>query len=154
MLEKLWLLIFNYKKYNKNYVDLKINDYLLYETDLIIRNNTIRFKILNLNCNIYMNIYIDNKKYNLSITKNRILLILNKILVDNKIKLDENIQEALKDMNNLEINISLHNNILKITGNNTILLDFKFNYNVNKLTYVILFDISKQNKLIDMNQLN
>ena len=88
---------------------------------------------------------------NLSITKNRILLILNKILVDNKINLDENIQEALKDMNNLEINIILNNNTVKIIANKVILLDYKLNNDANNITNAIIYDISNQNKFVDLN---
>jgi hypothetical protein len=151
VLEKFWLLIFNYKKYNKNYIDLKINDYLLYETNLFIKNNTINFKIFNYSCYIYLNLYIDNNIYKVKITNDTILLNLNKILSIQDVKTNNNIQNALKDMNNLEINISLKNDILKIYGNKVILLDYKFNYKLNNIKYSILFNISKQNNFVDLN---
>ena len=45
-LEKLWLLIFNYKKNNKHYIPLKIKDYLIFDKKLIIdKDNSVHFKI-------------------------------------------------------------------------------------------------------------
>mgnify|MGYP000014370442 FL=1 len=151
LLEKTWLLIFNYKKNNKNYIDLNVNDYLLYETNLIIKNNSINFNIFNINCYIYMDIYIDNNRYILHINKTNITLLKKIILFDNKIKLNNTIQELLKDMSNLEVNISLHKNTIKITGNDIILLEYNFEYNVNNLTYAIIYSLSKENKFVDIN---
>ena len=62
MLEQLWLVIFNYKKNNKNYLDLDVKDYLISESNLIIKNNNIKFKFLYLN-KLYIVFYIDKIKY-------------------------------------------------------------------------------------------
>ena len=141
LLEKTWLSIFNYKKNNKNYIDLNVNDYLTYETNLIIKNNTIKFNIFNINCFIYMNIYIDYKKYNLYIDKNNISIVKQIRLKEDYLQNNILIQEVLKDMNNVEFKISLHKNIIQILGNNVLLFEYKFNYNVNQITYSMIFDL-------------
>ena len=149
-LEKTWLLIFNYKKNNKNYLDLNVNDYLFYETNMIIKNNTINFNIFkiifNETNNIFLHIYIDNVKYLLYIKKTIIIFYKQQLLIEKYINND-----ILKDMDYTIINISLQKNIIKITGNNVLLLEYTFNYNINKITDVILYDLSKENKFIDLN---
>jgi len=147
-LEKLWLVIFNYKKNNKNYIDLNIKDYLTYDTGLKVKNNNnINFKLFNIYCQLYIEIKLDNVSYDMFISRYKITFKQsNKILVKNAVRLNNNIQEALKDMTNLEINILLHNNILQVTGNNTLLINYKFNKSIHKITYGKIYALSIDNK--------
>ena len=43
LIERLWLVIFNYKKYNKNYIPLKIKDHELKNHTLTVKNNICKF---------------------------------------------------------------------------------------------------------------
>ena len=149
-LEKLWLLIFNYKKNNKNYIDLNVKDYLTYNYDLVIKNNIIKFKIFIIYCQIYLELYIDNKKYIIMLSRYIIFFKDSQILYKYDPFLNTSIQNALKDMSNVEINISLNNNILKIIGNNIVLIDYKFNKKVNKINNAKIIDLSNDNKLVDL----
>jgi hypothetical protein len=150
-LEKLWLLIFNYRKNNKNYIDLNVKDYLTHDQDLVIKNNVIKFKLSIIYCQIYLEMYIDNEIYYLFISRPQIYF-KNKdsTLYKYDPRLDKPIQNALKDMNTVDINISLNNNILKVTGNNIVLLEYKFLKKVNKINKSKTLTLSKDNKFKNM----
>jgi hypothetical protein len=53
-------------------------------------------------------------------------------------------------MNTVDINISLNNNILKVTGNNILLLEYKFPKKVNKINKAKILTLSKDNKFKNM----
>jgi hypothetical protein len=147
-LEKLWLLIFNYKKNNKNYIKLKVKDFPIFDKYLIIKNNNIHFKLFIITCQIFIEIYIDNKYYKLYLSRDKISLKNNKNikLVHNFVRLNKKIQNILKDMTNLDINITLNNNILIVIVNKFKLINYNFNYNVNKITNAKILSLSKENK--------
>jgi hypothetical protein len=63
-----------------------------------------------------------------------------------KPRLDKHIQNALKDMNNIEINILLNNNMLKVSGNNILLIEYKFQKKVNKINSAKILGLVKDNK--------
>ena len=142
LLEKTWLLIFNYKKYNKNYIDLNVNDYLPFETNCIIINNSIKFNMFNISfTGSYMHVYIDNIKYN--------IYIFRKFVKFNNIDYDFNY--IIKDMINLTVIITLNNNILNININNNDIFTYKFKNNLNKITYFTIFELFKQHNFVDLN---
>ena len=146
-LEKLWLLIFNYRKNNKNYIDLNVKDYLSYDQDLVIKNNLIKFKLFVIYCQIFIEFYIDNIKHVLSFSRDKFYLKdLNITLYKYNARLDKPIQNVLKDMSNIEINILLNNNILKVIGNNILLHEYKFKNKVNKINSAKILGLVKDNK--------
>jgi hypothetical protein len=49
-------------------------------------------------------------------------------------------------MSNITININLKNNELIVLSNNYELIKYKFNYNVNKITNAIIYNLSNDNK--------
>ena len=154
-LERLWLVIFNYKKYNKNYIHLKVNDYLLQKYDLNIKNNIANFSYFNIYCQLYMNITLDNMVYNVYISKINIYF-KNKRGFDNLLslnsKLNKNIKSILKDTENYNVVISLENNILKIIINGNIIIEYNFNkINVKHKTLknITINDMAEYNKFKD-----
>lgn len=153
-LEKLWLVIFNYKKYNKNYIKLPAKNFPLFDKNLTIKNNvnggsSIKFKLFNVYAQIFIEIHIDNKYYKLFLSKYVCILKddKNKILYVNHSRENKIVQNTLKNMNELSFFINLKNNNLKITVNNNILIDYKFNNKVNNLTLAKIFSLTDVNKL-------
>ncbi len=150
-LEKTWLLIFNYRKNNKHYIDLNVKDYLTHDENLVIKNNSIKFKLSIIYCQIYLEIYIDNEMHNLSISRPQIFFKSDsKLLYKYDPRLDKPIQNALKDMSTIDVNITLNNNVLKVTGNNVLLLEYKFQKKVNKINKAKILTLSKDNKFKNM----
>jgi hypothetical protein len=152
-LERLWLVIFNYKKYNKNYIPLKVKDYLLQKYELAIKNNNLKFSYFNIYCQLYMNITIDDTIYNIYISKHNIYLKKNKdfkVLYNHESKLNKNMKNILKDSENYNVVITLDNNILKNIINNNIIFEYNFNkINIkhNNLKNITIYDMAKYNKL-------
>ena len=154
-LEKLWLIIFNYKKYNKNYIHLKIKDFPLYTYNLTIKSDKLKsfvyFKLFNILSELYINISIDNILYDINITKQLIYL-----KYPQKIKFFKNnifnkeFQNIFKFMTYIEIKIELHNNILNVLINNFIVLNYKFKYNVNKIDNIKILSLTDDNKITDL----
>jgi hypothetical protein len=150
-MEKLWLVIFNYKKYNKNYIHLKVNDFPIYNYNLTIKENTINIKLFVITCELYLNLSINNKTYSISISRNIIFLKHNnKTLLKYSAIFNKNIQEALKDMSYIILNIKLHNNTLIVSTNDLVLIDYKFKNKVNKIESAKIFSLTKDNKFIDL----
>ena len=154
-LERLWMVIFNYKKYNKNYLDIKVKDYELQNYELKIKNNTSSFSYFNIYCNLFINIEIDSITYNVFISK---YIIYIKTVKDSKTlykydpKHNKNVENILKNMSKYNVSITFNNNILKISINNNKLIDYYFDkikVKHKKLGKVIIYDIAKYNKLID-----
>jgi hypothetical protein len=157
-LEKLWLVIFNYKKYNKNYIKLKVKDYKLKNYTLRAKNNICNFSYFNIFCNLYITVLLDNNEYSLFISKYIIYVKKvedSKLLYKYNIKDNKHFMKILKDMCNYNVSIRFNNNILQISINNNILINYNFNKNnvkhnikYKKLGKVIVYDIAKYNKLI------
>jgi hypothetical protein len=149
-LEKLWLLIFNYKKNNKHYIPLKIKDYLIFDKKLIIdKDNSVHFKIFIITCQIFIELYIDNKYYKLFISRSKISFknYHQKKLVHYCPRLNKKIQDLLKDMSDLDIHIFLKNNIFKVFVNKMELINYKFLNNVFKITDAKILSLTKDNNL-------
>jgi thiol-disulfide isomerase/thioredoxin len=154
-LERLWLVIFNYKKYNKNYIPLKVKDYELQNYELKIKNNRSSFSYFNIYCNLFINLLIDSIMYNVFISK---YIIYIKTVKDSKTlykydpKHNKNVENILKNMSKYNVSIIFNNNILQISINNNKLIDYNFDKNKIKhknLGKVVVYDIAKYNKLID-----
>lgn len=157
-LEKLWLVIFNYKKYNKNYISLKTNNYILEDKSLIILNNTANFNFYIIKCNIFISLYDDNKDLYLIFISRYNIYILHKdkyIFDLKKLKDNQHIQNILKGNNYVNFNISIKNNKLIINvllDSNTLeLLNCNLNKNIN-IKQIIIKNVSKDNKFIDLNK--
>jgi hypothetical protein len=155
ILEKLWLVIFNYKKYNKNYVSLKVKDYELKDYELLIKNNNANFSYFNIYCQLFMTILLDNTLYNVFISRYVIYIknsVNNNVLYKvNKIH-NKNILNILKDKIKYDILIEFKNNNLKISINKNTLIDHNFNKNKQKhniLKNVVVKDMGVYNKFID-----
>jgi len=151
-LEKLWLVIFNYKKYNKNYLKLPIKDYPIFNKNPIIKNNQIKFKIFNVVCDYFFNIELDNQLYKLFVGNGKISLKNknNQKFIHFNPRENKNIQNTIKDMTELIFDISLSNNIFVLKINNKQLIKYTFSFKVNKITKCTLIDISNNNKFIDL----
>ena len=154
-LERLWLVIFNYKKYNKNYLHIKVKDYELQNYELNIKNNEAKFSYFNIYCNLFINIEIDSITYNVFISK---YIIYIKTVKDSKTlykydpKHNKNVENILKNMSKYNVSIIFNNNILKISINNNVLIDYNFDKNKikhKKLEKVVVYDIAKYNTLVN-----
>lgn len=151
-LERLWLVIFNYKKYNKNYIHLKISDYLLKKYELNIKNNVASFSYFNIYCQLYMNITLDNKLYIIFISKINIYLKIRKNydkLLNVDTTLNKNIKNILKDTETYKVVIRFDNNIIKVIINNNIILEYNFNkINIKHKTLknITINDMGEYNK--------
>ena len=160
LLEKLWLVIFNYKKNNKNYIDLNCNDYINYESNLIIKNNTINFKLYIISCNINLEFYINNLLFVLIIDRRFIILkFYNKenkgiLLYIDDIIFKKNLKNVLKDMSELAIMILFKINSISLHINNILFFNVILKYPINTINTVDkgkIILLSKDNKLIDNN---
>jgi hypothetical protein len=151
-LEKLWLVIFNYKKYNKNYIKLPIKNFPIFDKNLTIKNNNngsiINFKLFNIYAQIYIEFKIDDKIYKLFLSRYVILLKneKEKILIHIQSRQNKLIQDSLKNMNEIIFIMFLKNNILNITVNKYKIIEYKFPYPVNKLTLAKIFSLTNINK--------
>jgi hypothetical protein len=151
-LERLWLVIFNYKKYNKNYIPLKIKDHELKNHTLTVKNNICKFSYFNIYCNLYISVLLDNEEYSLFISRYIIYiksLKNNNILHKQDAKHNKKIENILTNKTQYNSLIELNNNIIKMSINNNKLIEFNFN-NIqvkhNKLNKVIVYDMAKYNK--------
>ena len=157
-LERLWLTIFNYKKYNKNYIQLKVKDYKLENYTITAKNNICNFSYFNIYCNLYVTALLDNQEYSLFISKYLIYmknLKNNNTLYKYDAKHDKKIETILKNKTDYKIVVELNNNILKMSINNNKLIEFNFNtikVKHNKLNKLIVYDIAKYNKLLDLSK--
>jgi hypothetical protein len=176
-MEKLWLVIFNYKKNNKNYISLKVKDYPIYNYNLTINHynenininslqkfktltikninknlilSLIYFKLYIITCNLYINLLIDKESYTLNITKNNIFLKhgTKKLLKYNPGE-NKDILDALKDMNEAIVEIKLYKNILTILVNKIIIINYTLK-NVFKIENAKIFSLTDDYKFIDL----
>jgi hypothetical protein len=155
ILEKLWLVIFNYKKYNKNYIPLKVKDYELKDYEPVIKSNKCDFTYFNIYCQLFMTVLLDNILYNVFVSRyviyiknsqnNNILYKVN--TMDNK-----SIDAILKNKTKYDILIELNNNNIKLILNNNTLIDHNFDKNKikhNSLKSVIVKDMGQYNEFTD-----
>jgi hypothetical protein len=153
ILEKLWLVIFNYKKYNKNYLSLKVKDFLLENYNIRIKNNEAKFSYFNIYFQLFISITIDDTTYNAFISPRSIYFKMKndfKMLYNFDSKLDSSIYKLLKDNTQNNISIELKNNILKITINKNVFIDYNFNNIKHKiLKSITVYDMAKYNKFED-----
>ena len=150
-LEKLWLVIFNYKKHNKNYINLKVKDFPIYNYNLTVKQNLINIKLFVITCELYLNLVIDNQNYSMSISKNIIFLKhYNKTILKINNTFNQNIQDKIKDMSYITLNIKLHNNKLIVSTNDLVVIDYQFKHKVNKINSAKIFSLIDENKFIDL----
>ena len=150
-LEKLWLLIFNYKKHNKNYINLKVKDFPIYNYNLTVKQNIIDIKVFVITCELYLNLIMDNQNYSINISRNVIFLKhYNKTILKINTTFNKNIQEALKDMSYITINIKLHNNRLITSANDLVVINYQFKHKVNKIDSAKIFSLTNDNKFVDL----
>lgn len=122
VLERLWLTIFYYEKYNCNYLKLLVNDHKIKDLVYNIKNNKINIKT-DIFYNQYFSLILDdNKIFIINLFKEYVMFNFNKksIKFNLRYKLE-------KDLN---ISINLKDNQLKIYINSN-----KFVYNVNSKTF-------------------
>jgi hypothetical protein len=153
-LERLWMVIFNYKKYNKNYLSIKPNEYEVSTKNIVVKNNVINFNYFNIYCQLYINITIDNIQYAIYISKLDIFFKkkesnISTILYNLESKRDKTIKKILKDETDYNVLITLKNNNLKLTINNNIIINYDFNkikVNHKTIKSAIVYDMAKYNK--------
>lgn len=153
-LEKLWLLIFNYRKNNKNYVDLNVKDYINQDKKIIIVKNQLYIHLKIIVCQIFLNINIDNIIYNIYLSRYRIYLKKNvKIrLYDAKPIGNIKYPKILNNDFNANIYAILKDNRLIIKINNFIVIDYKFNHRVQNMISAKIFSIAEENKFKDLHK--
>ena len=148
LLEKAWLIIFNYKKYNKNYITLKIKDYLQENYNLNIKNNISKFKITTEFCRLNFDITFDKELdmvYSIFVSE-KVCHIRNKkkgkIYIN---KLDTLYAKKIfkNKLLNFIIELKKDNIIFKVNGLDII----NFKINKSKIVSILLYDISKRNLL-------
>lgn len=151
-LEKLWLVIFNYKKHNKNYLKLKVKDFPIYNYQLTVRNNLIKFKFKSIvSLELYLNLTINNQLYSINISRNVIFLkSTNKTLLKSKPSENKNIQNILKNNTEIIVEIKLHNNSLIVSMNNIIFVDYHFKFNITNIENAKIFSIMNDNNFVDL----
>ncbi len=157
-LEKLWLVIFNYKKYNSNYLTLKISDFPIYNYKLSIKNNKniigsiIHFKLYIISCDIYIIMCHNDINIALNISKGYIVLKdnINKLSIKKNIIHNKKLQNIIKDCSTLDVLIKLNNNILTLNINNVNIETFKIPYNITKIDNAIITNLTNDNKFIDL----
>ena len=155
ILEKLWLVIFNYKKYNKNYIPLKVKDYELKDYELITKSNKCNFSYFNIYCQLFMTVLLDNILYNVFISRYVIYIknsVNNNILYKVNTMHNKNIDAILKNKTKYDILIELNNNNIKLSLNNNTLIDHNFDKNKikhNVLKSVIVKEMGSYNEFTD-----
>jgi hypothetical protein len=161
-LEKLWLVIFNYKKHNKHYITKKAKDFPLYNYNLSIQynyygknlkniENIIKFKLFAISCEVHLHLTIDKKICHVGFSKSIIYLgYNNKKLYKYNCLEDKKFENLLKDMSEIIVELKLFNNNLTVIVNNIKIIDYKFKHNIYKIENAKIFSIMENNKLIDL----
>jgi hypothetical protein len=147
----MWLLIFNYKKHNKNYINLKVKDFPIYNYNLTVKDNLINIKLFVITCELYLNLIMDNQNYSISISRNIIFLKhYNKTILKINTTFNKNIQNKIKDMSYITLSIKLHNNSLIISTNDLVIINYQFKHNINKINSAKIFSLIDDNKFVDL----
>jgi len=129
LLEKLWLMIFNYKKNNKFFTSMK--DYPLFIYNLNSNNNEIKFEFISKCSQLYFSLNINNIIYNIAISKEYIYLKnkyekLIKIIPKLNKKIEGALKDALKDESKITINLGISKNRLYVFCNSVLCLEHQF----------------------------
>jgi hypothetical protein len=121
LLERLWLIIFNYQKYNKNYKKLYIKDFQINFVDIPIFNNKFEINV-NTKYELFFELNIDNLDYYFVIGDKRIYLKR----TDNSFKKIFFKDNAFKFLIKQHIKIEL-NKKLYVYINNKLIVSFDIN---------------------------
>jgi hypothetical protein len=116
LLERLWLSIFNYQKYNKYYKKLNEKNFSINYYEIIPINSKIKFLIKTISP-IFIILSIDSILYNLIIGYNNIILVQRN---NSKFKFQFNKPNIIKQNEFITINIILKNNLYVYIDNNII----------------------------------
>jgi hypothetical protein len=139
LFERLWLIIFNYKKYNNNYKKLLASKYILEDKSPNIINNKIKFKIYNKICNIYIKVNTKNQDINITLTNNNITSkIIN--LHNNKTFKNKTNISLIEKKKKFKI-LSYNNKLIIICNSKNI---YELDNIDNKIIKIILCNISKK----------
>lgn len=143
IIERLWLSIFNYQKYSKNYLKINADKYTIYNKELKIKDNSLDFNVLLYNY-IYLNIFINSERYKLTIYNEKIILSNSN---DNEtIIFNNSVKNKIK--NKLHVQIKIVNEKIFIIINKLLLL--KKN-TFSTLKKCIIYDMLFYNELVDNN---
>jgi hypothetical protein len=157
MLEKLWLVIFNYKKYNKNYIDIDVNTNKNIEYNIIVKNNSIKFKIYLIALYLNIEFYINNILHSIDVNRRFISF---KKYINNKtilVKVDDIYlsvmhQKILTAMTEIICKISFNNSDIEFYINNFLFFKFNLNCKNNNITKSKILLLVKDNKFFDLNK--
>ena len=144
IVERLWLVIFNYKKYNSTYEHVKVKDYLLTNIELSIKKNIIKIHMTNI-FRLYFGILFDSPNFN-----NLYHVVISSTICYIKHKKKGVIfYTTLKNNkifnSDLIIVISLKNNKFIVNVNNVNIIEKIMKK--NKILDITLFDIAKNNNM-------
>jgi hypothetical protein len=150
-LEKLWLLIFNYKKYNKNYLDLNVNDYLLEDKFIECKNNKIKFSIHLFLFELVIHLTVDTQVYYLYIDPLKIVFQhYKKTIYTKEIYKLNKYQKLLAEDQTHIVKLKLKDNNLKMYINKKCIFKIPFEHNI--INRVMLKDIAKNNEFKIINK--
>lgn len=158
-LEKLWLVMFNYMKNNKNYKALKVKDYLLNNYKPKVKNNQALFSYFNIYCQLFITLKIDNSTYNAFISKSgiyvknnetrKVVYMYNFQYNKKNIKQNKNIISYLQDNKEYIVRVEFSNNKIMIYINDNLLVSSSF-IKGNILKEVEVYDMGEYNKFTDI----
>lgn len=151
-LEKMWLVIFNYKTNNSNYVKLPESNFNIRNMDLISYKNTIHFEIYSPCHQIFLEIFTDRGKYEIQFSRGRCIMrdskkhkYINYTIASHLSKL-----QIFKDETTADINIHLKNNYLTVNVNGEKFFTVKLNKPTKLLRMGKLYYLSDDNLVKDM----
>ncbi len=142
-LEKLWMVIFNYKKHSKYYVSLMEKEYPIFTKPVVLKTDSSGYyyvSIKNMACEAFLDIYMDNIRVSFSISRSRVLLKQgNRKLMVKQLKG----ADYKKYWCEYDMRIKLENNTLYIKVNGTEFVQYKFNKPLTPITQLELLYLSK-----------
>ena len=152
-LEKLWLVIFNYKKHNKNF--LLVKDYPLLTYKLVPSKNSASLSFYNVFCQIYAEFSLDKHKFSFYISKSSIYLksygsasASGSYLVSYNPKFnDHKIQNILKDKSEFSLLVEFKekSNTLYVFVNKHKFIKYTFTKKFHHLKDINIFNLVKYN---------
>ena len=151
-LEKMWLVIFNYKINNKHYKKLLESNFHIREVELTVEKNTVLFDIYSVFHQIFLELVIDRTPIEIQLSGGK------SMIRDNKKKKYANYTyerqfkqlQVFKDDTTINVKIKLNNNILTVFVNNSYFFNAKFTTKMNKIRYAKLHYLSDDNLVKDM----
>lgn len=165
-LEKLWLVIFNYKKYNSNYRDLSVGNYPYEEKNLRVeysnwvdeyaKTSTIHFSIYSVVSQIYIELVINDKMYMLFLSPYDILLKQGRINIYRVSFVGGGEHPIIKNKMEMDIRIQLDNGKFAVYVNDNIIVsvskkknEMRINDGIGKINSAKIFSVTDENKFID-----